>query len=74
MCENRANIRRDIPEKRVLDALRHHLMDPALMVSCYRLRVESLHEILQDGSPAGRLTATNILQSLISAILLASWK
>jgi site-specific DNA recombinase len=29
-CDNRRNIRRDQIEARVLDALRHHLMDPAL--------------------------------------------
>ncbi len=29
-CDNRLNIRRDRLEKRVLHALRHHLMDPAL--------------------------------------------
>ncbi|QUD90691.1 recombinase zinc beta ribbon domain-containing protein [Phenylobacterium montanum] len=29
-CDNRVNIRRDQLEARVLDALRHHLMDPAL--------------------------------------------
>ena len=29
-CKNRMNIRRDRLEARVLDALRHHLMDPAL--------------------------------------------
>ena len=29
-CDNRRNIRRDRLEERVLDALRHHLMDPTL--------------------------------------------
>lgn len=29
-CDNRTNIRRDRLEERVLNALRHHLMDPAL--------------------------------------------
>jgi site-specific DNA recombinase len=29
-CDNRTNIRRDQLEERVLNALRHHLMDPAL--------------------------------------------
>jgi site-specific DNA recombinase len=29
-CDNRVNIRRDRLEERVLNALRHHLMDPAL--------------------------------------------
>lgn len=29
-CDNRINIRRDRLEERVLNALRHHLMDPAL--------------------------------------------
>jgi hypothetical protein len=29
-CDNRKNIRRDQLEARVLNALRHHLMDPAL--------------------------------------------
>jgi hypothetical protein len=29
-CDNRRNIRRDRLEERILDALRHHLMDPAL--------------------------------------------
>ena len=29
-CANRTNIRRDVLEARVLDALRHHLMDPSL--------------------------------------------
>jgi hypothetical protein len=29
-CDNRKNIRRDRLEERVLNALRHHLMDPAL--------------------------------------------
>jgi DNA invertase Pin-like site-specific DNA recombinase len=29
-CDNRRNIRRDRLEERIMDALRHHLMDPAL--------------------------------------------
>jgi site-specific DNA recombinase len=153
-CENRTNIRRDVLERRVLDALRHHLMEPELfaefceeftremnrvrsagrnsierahaevrkidrdldmlvdmilgggaadrlnakmlvleqrrreleewlihatepppllhpeMASYYRRQVESLHELLRDGSPSERLTATDILRSLISAIVL----
>ncbi len=48
-CNNRLNIRRDRLEKRVLDALRHHLMDPALFAEfcdeftreMNRLRIEA---------------------------------
>ena len=153
-CENRTNIRRDVLEQRVLDALRHHLMEPELfaefceeftremnrvrsagrhsievaqaevkkidrdldmlvdmilrggaadrlnakmlvmeqrkreleerlaqatepppllhpeMASYYRRQVGSLHELLRDGHPAERLAATDILRSLISAIVL----
>ncbi len=154
-CDNRTNIRRDVLERRVLDALRHHLMEPALfaefceeftremnrvrsagrhsidaaqaeikkidrdldmlvdmilrggaaerlnakmlimearkreletrlsqateplpllhpeMAGFYRRQVESLHELLRDGSPAERLAATDILRSLVSAIVLS---
>jgi len=35
-CDNRTNIRRDRLEERVLNALRHHLMDLALFKEfCY---------------------------------------
>jgi site-specific DNA recombinase len=35
-CDNRTNIRRDRLEERVLNALRHHLVDPALCKEfCY---------------------------------------
>lgn len=153
-CENRTTIRRDQLETRVLGALRHHLMEPALfaefceeftremnrvrsagrqsveaaraevkkidrdldmlvdmilrggaadrlnakmlvleerkrelesslahanepppllhpeMAGYYRRQVNSLHELLRDGSPAERLRATDILRSLIFAIVL----
>ena len=153
-CDNRTTIRRDQLETRVLDALRHHLMEPALfaefceeftremnrvrsagrkwieagqaevrkidrdldmlvdmilrggaadrlnakmlvleerkreleaslvhasepppllhpeMAGYYRRQVNSLQELLSDGSPAERLRATDTLKSLISAIVL----
>ena len=52
-CDNRVNIRRDQLEARVLDALRHHLMDPALFATfceeftgaANRLRMEARADI-----------------------------
>ena len=52
-CENRLNIRRDALERRVLDALRHHLMEPALFKTfceeftreANRLRMEARADI-----------------------------
>ena len=61
--------------KRELEGSLAHASEPPPllhpeMAGYYRRQVNSLRELLSDGSPAERLRATEILRSLISAIVL----
>ena len=49
-CDNRHNIRRDTLEARVLDALRHHLMDPALFAEFCEEFTRELNRLRMAGS------------------------
>lgn len=62
------------PKHELEASLAHASEPPPLlrpeMAGYYRREVNSLRELLSDGSPAERLRATEILRSLISAIVL----
>jgi len=49
-CDNRVNIRRDRLEARVLDALRHHLMDPALFKEFCDEFTREMNRLRMEGS------------------------
>jgi hypothetical protein len=73
-CDNRMNIRRDRLEERVLNALRHHLMDPALFKEfcdkftreMNRLRMEGRASIDVAKSKLGRIEKQ--IKSTVDAI------
>ena len=48
-CDNRVNIRRDRLEERVLHALRHHLMDPALFAEFCNEFTREMNRLRMDG-------------------------
>ena len=63
--------------KRELESSLAHANEPPPLLhpeiaGYYRHQVNSLHEVLRDGSAAERLRAIDILRSLISAIVLTS--
>ncbi|WP_375788541.1 hypothetical protein ACE10Z_14655 [Bradyrhizobium sp. Pha-3] len=74
-CDNRKNIRRDQLEARVLNALRHHLMDPALFKEfcdeftreMNRLRIEGRASI--DAAEAEIKKIDRELDTLLNVIL-----
>ena len=74
-CDNRTNIRRDRLEERVLNALRHHLMDSALFKEfceeftkeMNRLRIEARSSITAAETEIGRIDRE--LDTLLNLIL-----
>lgn len=48
-CDNRKNIRRDQLEARVRNALRHHLMDPALFKEFYEEFTREMNRLRMEG-------------------------
>ena len=48
-CDNRVNIRRDALEARVLDALRHHLMDPTLFAEFCAEFTREMNRLRREG-------------------------
>ena len=74
-CDNRTNIRRDRLEERVLNALRHHLMDPTLFKEfcneftkeMNRLRIEARSSITAAETEIGKIDRE--LDTLLNLIL-----
>jgi hypothetical protein len=49
-CHNRTNMRREELERRVLDALRHHLMDPALFAEFCTAFTDEMNRLRMEAS------------------------
>ncbi|WP_310531409.1 recombinase family protein [Novosphingobium sp.] len=74
-CDNRTNIRRDRLEERVLNALRHHLMDPALFAEFCDEFTREMNRARMEGRAAITAAETEIrkidrdLDKLVDLIL-----
>lgn len=59
-CENRTNIRRDALEVRVLDVLRHHLMEPELFAEFCQEFIREMNRMRSAGREAIESTETKV--------------